>query len=57
MVAMEMANENLIYFLSWNGETLELCLNTFPTINKDVMFLDIEVLGGGEPSVGRQRTA
>ena len=53
LVAMEITNENLIYFLCGDGESLQLSLYTLSTINKNMVFLNMEILRRRKPSVGR----
>ena len=52
MIAMEVADENVIDPVEANTIFRKLHLRSFAAIDQDMMVLDVEIMRGGESAVG-----
>lgn len=57
MIAMQVADENVIDAVQVRLETHELHLRSFPAVNQKMPVLDLYKLCGGKPSVSRKCAA
>jgi len=57
MVPMKVADKYLVDLLDGDGKPFQLRLCPFPTVDEDMVLVDVKVLCGRKPSIGGQRTA